>query len=166
MHTQTLRKPKVEQAETNAGFPFRWRGWALVVTAALALAVVSWLTNITTMAQISGEADGFLAFRFTFSKLVNSGTAWAGLAILCGWLVRRPLQAAAAGILGTLLALSAHYAMGWMSGMFDAADVSNNSYWFVTGVVAGAVVLSNARHRHLAVQAVARAELPEAELRS
>lgn len=113
-----------------------WRRWGAVVAAALALAVLSWLTNITSVAQMSGEANTFLAFRFTLSMLANSGTAWAGLAILCGWLVRRPLQAALAGIFASLLSLTAHYALGRLSGMFDASIWDENSSWFVLGVVA------------------------------
>lgn len=128
---------KPERRRSDTEIRFNWRGWLLVVGAALTLALVSWLTNITTMAQISGEADNFLAFRFTFSKLASSGVAWAGLAILCGWLVRGPLQAAAAGVLGSLLALFVHYGLGWMSGMFSSADLLDNNYWFVTGAIVG-----------------------------
>lgn len=113
------------------------RGWYLVIAASLGLAVVSWATNITTTAQISGEADGFLTLRYTLSKLANSGTAWAGLGIACGWFVRRPWQAAAAGIAGSLLSLFAHYAMGRTSGMFDATVWAENSHWFAAALIFG-----------------------------
>lgn len=111
------------------------QGWLLVVIAALALAVVSWATNITTMSQISGEANEFTTFRLTISKLANSGTAWAGLAILSGWLVRRPLQSFVAGIVGSEFSLAAHYAMGRVSGMFDATTWAENRSWFVLGLL-------------------------------
>ncbi len=161
VHVETLRT-KSERRQSDIEIRFHWRGWVLVVVAALTLALVSWLTNITTLAQLSGEADNLLTFRFTVSKLANSGTACAGLAILCGWLIRRPVQAAAAGILGSLLALLAHYAMGWMSGMFDAADLSDNSYWFVTGtIVCGPLGLIGAVARRSDVWGlVARAVVP------
>lgn len=113
------------------------RGWALVIVAALGLALASWATNITSEAQLAGEADGFLTVRFTLSKLANAGTVWAGLGILCGWLVRRPLQAAAAGIAGSLFSLIAHYSLGLASGMFDATVWSENGYWFAAALIVG-----------------------------
>ncbi len=124
-----------EQPNSHAEIRVHWRGWTLVAAAALALAFASWLTNITSEAQVSGDADNFLAFRYTFSKLANSGTAWAGLAILCGWLVRRPLQAAAAGVLGSLLSLVAHYCLGRLSGIFDSTIWAENSFWFVASAI-------------------------------
>lgn len=125
--------PRPREPGTGSGR----RGWYLVVAAALGLALVSWFTNITTMAQISGEADGFLTVRYIFSKLANSGTAWAGLGIVCGWFVRRPLQAAAAGILGSLLSLVAHYAVGRASGMFTASIWVENTEWFLAAIIFG-----------------------------
>lgn len=114
------------------------RGWLLVVASALALAVFSWVTNITTDSQIAGEADDFLTLRYTFSKLANSGTAWAGLMILCGWLVRRPFPAVIAAIFGSLLSLAAHYAVGRTTGMFDATVWTENRDWFVVALLFGA----------------------------
>lgn len=116
---------------------FDANGWILVVAAALTLALASWMSNITTVAQLSGEADRLLAFRFTISMLANSGTVWAGLAILSGWFVRRPAQAAVAGIVGSELSLAAHYAAGRLSGMFDATIWDENSFWFLMGLVLG-----------------------------
>ncbi|MDO5737576.1 MAG: DUF6518 family protein [Propionibacteriaceae bacterium] len=113
------------------------RGWYMVIAAALGLAIVSWVTNITTEAQLAGQADGFLGVRSTFSKLANSGTAWAGLGIACGWLVRRPLPAAAAGIVGSLLSLVAHYVFGRLSGMFTANIWAENLEWFVAAIIFG-----------------------------
>lgn len=113
------------------------RGWYLVVAAALAVSLVSWATNITTEAQLSGQADGFLTVRRTFSKLANSGTIWAGLGMACGWFVRRPLPAAVAGILGSLLSLIAHYALGRISGMFTATIWGENLEWFVAAMILG-----------------------------
>ncbi len=75
----TVRQQTDWKVPTNVNL----RSWLLVVVVALALAVVCWATNITTMSQMSGEADEFKTFRLTVSKLANSGTAWAGLAILC-----------------------------------------------------------------------------------
>ncbi|WP_289020348.1 hypothetical protein [uncultured Ornithinimicrobium sp.] len=113
------------------------RGWSLVVAAAIGLALVSLITNITTMSQLSGEADTLLAARFTVSKLVNAGTVWAGLAILSGWLVRRPAQAVAAGTVACLVALVVHYGVGRIFGMFDPGVWADNSYSFIAAVILG-----------------------------
>ncbi len=133
----TTTETRRDQAHPKVGTNFDRRGWFLVGTAALALAVVSWVTNVTTMAQISGEANEFLTFRNTLSKLANSGTAWAGLAILCGWSVRRPISAAMAGVAGSWLALAAHYAIGRISGMFAADIWTENVEWFMAAVLFG-----------------------------
>jgi hypothetical protein len=69
--------------------------------------------------------------------LVNSGTVWGGLAILAGWLVRRPVQAMGAGLVSLLTALGVHYGFGLAVGMFDAAAVAANAYWFAVAAVVG-----------------------------
>jgi hypothetical protein len=94
-------------------------------------------TNVTTVGQLSGEADTQLAARFTISKLLNAGTVWAGLGVLSGWLVRRPVQAAAAGTVSCLLALVAHYGLGRVLGLFDAGVWADNSSWFVAAIILG-----------------------------
>ncbi len=111
------------------------RGWLLVLAVALGLAVVSWATNITTMTQMVGEANEFKTIRLTISKLANSGTVWAGLAILSGWFVGHPLRSFVAGIVGSEFSLAAHYAIGRVSGMFDATIWDENSSWFALGLV-------------------------------
>ncbi|WP_051047883.1 hypothetical protein [Rhodococcus sp. AW25M09] len=113
------------------------RGWGLVVLAAVVVALVSLASNITSESQLSAEADTLLAVRWTFSKLVNSGAVWAGLPILSGWLVRRPLQAFAAGIVASLMALFVHYGVGRLFGMFDDTVWAGNQVWFVLALVAG-----------------------------
>lgn len=114
------------------------RSWLLVIAAALGLALVSWVSKVPTETQIAGDADGWLAVRLTVRKITNSGTAWAGLGIACGWLVRRPLQAAAAGILGSVFSLLAHYAIGQFFGTFDATIWAEKSYWFIAALIFGA----------------------------
>ncbi|WP_415972853.1 hypothetical protein [Rhodococcus sp. 077-4] len=113
----------------------RW--WGLVVAAAVTVALVSLVSNITSESQLSAQADTLLAVRSTVSKLVNSGAVWAGLPILSGWLVRRPLQAFAAGIVAGLTALSVHYGVGQLFGMFDATVWAANRVWFAMALVAG-----------------------------
>ena len=114
------------------------RGWVLVLAVAMALAIVSWVSKVPTEAQVAGDADGWLTLRLTIRKLANSGTIWAGLGITCGWLVRRPLPAAAAGIFGSLFSLTAHYALGQVFGTFDATIWAEKRSWFVAALVFGA----------------------------
>ncbi len=110
----------------------------MALLAAIGLALGSLASNITTVSQLSGEAETLLAVRFTISKVVNAGTVWAGLlGVLPGWLVRRPVQAFAAGVVTCLLALVVHYGAGRMLGMFDANVWSENWLAFVAAVVLG-----------------------------
>jgi hypothetical protein len=113
----------------------RW--WGLVIAAALTVALVSLASNVTSESQLSAQANTLLAVRSTLSKLVNSGAVWAGLPILSGWLVRRPLQAFAAGIVASLLALVVHYGVGQLFGMFDETVWAGNRMWFALALVMG-----------------------------
>jgi hypothetical protein len=113
------------------------RGWGLVIAAAIGLALVSLASNVTTNSQALGGADTLLVLRSTISKLVNAGTVWAGLAVLSGWLVRRPARAVVAGIVACLLALGVHYGVGQLLGLFDAEGFTENSYWFAVAVIVG-----------------------------
>lgn len=113
------------------------RDWTLVLTAALVLAVVSLASNITTTSQLAGDADALLAVRWTLSKLVNSGTVWAGLGILSGWLIGRPVRGALAGVVASLLALVAHYGLGRVTGVFGPDIWASNASWFVAAAVLG-----------------------------
>ncbi len=113
------------------------RGWGLVLIAATVLALVALASNATTMSQIEANANTLLAVRKTFSMLVNAGTLWAGLAFVSGWLVRRPVRAFAAGVLGLLVALVVHYGVGLILGMFDPNVWTENPEWFTAAVVLG-----------------------------
>lgn len=114
------------------------RGWILGMAAALALALLSLLTSITSEAQLTGEADTLLTTRLSVNKLLNTGTAWAGLPILAGWMVRRPLGAAAIGVVSCLTALVTHYGLGQVVGIFEPEIWASNRYWFAFALVLGA----------------------------
>lgn len=114
------------------------RGWIWVLVAALALAVVSLLSNITTTAQLEGRADGLLTVRLTLSTLANAGVVWGGLGILAGWLVAPPLRAAlVAGPAAGLLSLAAHYGLGGLTGLMPWESFRDNASWFVVATVLG-----------------------------
>ena len=87
--------------------------WMQVAVAAVGLAVVSLLTDLNW-------GDDLALFRLTITRLANSGTAWAGLLVFAGWLVRRPLAAAAAGLVAGQLSLVAHYALGRAGGLYTS----------------------------------------------
>lgn len=134
-----------------------------MLAAAVGLALVSLASDVTTSSQVSAEADALLAVRLTVSKLVNAGTVWAGLAVLSGWLVRRPAQAVAAGIVAGLVALAAHYGAGLLLGLFDPDVWTENRYWFGLAVVVGVVaVLVAARRRRPARRGTVTAEVWQA----
>ncbi len=113
------------------------RGWVLVLVAASVLALVALAANATTTSQIEGQANALLAARRTISQLLSAGTVWAGLAVVSGWLVRRPVQAFAAGVLGLLVALVVHYGVGLILGMFDPNVWTENPEWFTAALVLG-----------------------------
>jgi len=113
------------------------RGWGLVLVAAAVLALVSLASNVTTTSQLEADANTLLAVRTTISKLVNAGTVWAGLAVVSGWLVRRPVHAVAAGVVALLVALVVHYGVGSGLGMFEPSIWTDNREWWAAAVVLG-----------------------------
>lgn len=113
------------------------RGWWLVIAAASVLALVSLASNVTTLSQLEGKANTLLAGRLTLSQLVNAGTVWAGLAVVSGWLVRRPVPAVAAGVVALLTACVVHYGVGIAFGMFDPDVWTANLHWLLATMVVG-----------------------------
>lgn len=101
------------------------------LAAGAGLGIVALLSNLTTVAQLSGEANTVLAIRSTISKLVNSGSVWGGLAILAGWWSIRWWQAWVAGVGASLVALVTHYGLGQLFGVFDHGIWESNLPWFV-----------------------------------
>lgn len=116
----------------------RIRCWWWVALAVLGLGVASLLSNITTEAQLSGEDQGLFAVRRTLSLLLNAGTAWAGISVLAGWLVRGRLAASLAGLLAGPSALVVHYGLGELTGAMPAGSFASNGSWFVIAAVTGA----------------------------
>lgn len=113
------------------------RPWLALLLVAAAVGVLSLLTNIITIAELSGEANTWLGIRTTITRLVNAGTVWAGLGVLAGWLVRRPLPALAAGPLTGVTALAVHYGVGMLTGLMPGNPFADNAYWFVAAVLIG-----------------------------
>lgn len=124
-------------------------GWGWVFLAVVLLAVASTVANLTTPAQLAGEANEWLTARLILSKLVNSGTAWAGLLVLAGWLVRHPREAAAAAVLSGWGALALHYGLGQILGIYTAEIWAENLNWFAVTAIAGVLLglVGSAAHR-------------------
>lgn len=101
------------------------------------MGLLALLTNVTTVAQMSGEDQGLAALRKTASKVVNAGVVWGGLAILAGWLVSSPWQAIVAGPAASLTALVVHYGAGGLTGWMPWDSMSTNLEWFAAAVVLG-----------------------------
>lgn len=111
------------------------RRWTLALVVGALVGVVAWLSNITTEAQMMGEDRAWWGVRTFVSRVANSGTVWAGLPVLAGWLVRRPAQGVLAGVLVSEAALVIHYGLGAVTGTMPWASWGDNWYWFVAAVV-------------------------------
>lgn len=109
-----------------------------VAALAIALGAASFLVNVSTPAQQAGGAEVLRAVRLLLSRLLNSGTVWAGAAILAGCVARRPVRAAAAGIWAPLLALVVHYALAALTGWVPGLSWRDNLSWFAAAAVLGA----------------------------
>lgn len=112
-------------------------GWTRILVVASLVGIIALVSNVTTTAQLAGEADGVLTLRFTVSKLVNSGTVWGGLLILAGWLVRRPRHAALAGVIAGEVALMVHYGLGHAFAIHQGDIWRSNWYWFIAPLILG-----------------------------
>lgn len=116
----------------------RARRASWVAFAVVLLGVASLVANITTIEQLSGEQEHFFAVRRTFSLLLNSGTAWAGISVLAGAVMRRLAPAAIAGMLAGAGALVVHYGLGELTGLMPGGSFSSNAVWFIAAVLTGA----------------------------
>lgn len=133
------------------------RGWGWVLLAVVVLAVVSATTNLTAHSAQSWEVA-----RLILSRIVHSGTVWAGLLVLAGWLVKRPREAAPAGVLAGWAALAVHYGFGQAIGVYTSEIWAANLDWFAVTAVAGVPlgVLGAAAHRGDDLGVLARLVVP------
>lgn len=109
--------------------------WLVALAVGAGVGIIAWLSNLTTEAQMLGEDRIWWGVRTFISRVANSGTVWAGLPVLAGWLVRRPLQSVVAGVAVSEVALVLHYALGAVTGTMPWASWGDNWYWFVAAVV-------------------------------
>lgn len=111
------------------------RRWLVALAIGAGVGVVAWLSNLTTETQMAGGDRVWWGVRTFVSRVVNSGTVWAGLPVLAGWTVRRPTHAVVAGVVVSEVALVVHYTVGSFTGTMPWASWGDNWYWFVAAVV-------------------------------
>jgi hypothetical protein len=112
--------------------------WLSVAVLGVALGVATAWSDV-----IAGglEQDGMSR---ALSMALNSGSAWAALAALGGWLIGRPIASALAGFVALLAAIAAYYLFGVLAG--DRAQVGFAGIggavrmWALLAVVAGPIL--------------------------
>ena len=114
------------------------RAWLTALGIAAAVGGLAWLSNLTTEAQMLGEDRLGWGLRTFASRVINSGTVWAGLPVLAGWLLRRPAPAAIGGVVVSEFALVVHYAIGTLTGTMPGSSWLDNWTWFAAAAVTGA----------------------------
>lgn len=108
------------------------------ILAVLLLGVLSLVSNISTTAELSGQADVTWFFRLLFSKALNTGAVWAGLGVYVGWLWGRALVGALAAALASVGALAVHYALGNLNGIMEPSIWEENLHWFAASFLLSA----------------------------
>jgi hypothetical protein len=112
--------------------------WLSAVGLGVALGVVSAWVDVRAGGL---EQDG--SWRAA-SMVLNSGSAWAALAVVGGWLIGRPLAGAVAGTVAVVAAVVGYYAFGVLAG--DRTDVGFAGVsgavrmWALLAVVVGPVL--------------------------
>jgi hypothetical protein len=112
--------------------------WLSVVGLAMALGVATAWVDVSAGGL---EQDGLWR---AASMVLNSGSAWAALAVVGGWLIGRPLAGAVAGTVALVAAVVAYYAFGVLAG--DRTDVGFAGVsgavrmWALLAVVVGPVL--------------------------
>jgi hypothetical protein len=112
--------------------------WLSAVGLGVALGVVSAWVDVRAGGL---EQDG--SWRAA-SMVLNSGSAWAALAVVGGWLIGRPLAGAVAGTVALVAAVVGYYAFGVLAG--DRTDVGFAGVsgavrmWALLAVVVGPVL--------------------------
>ena len=84
--------------------------WPSVVGLGIALGVATAWVDVR-----AGELEQDGLWRAT-SMVLNSGSAWAALAVASGWLIGRPVAGAVAGTVSLVAAVAGYYAFGVLAG--------------------------------------------------
>lgn len=86
---------------------------------------------------VAGRGWPGQSLAIVLSRLLNSGTVWAGLAIVVGMLLRRPLIAGVGGVLASVWALLVNDTLGWALGVLGRDAWALNAHWYLLSLVIG-----------------------------
>lgn len=100
------------------------KGWVLVSVAGLVVGVAAARFDMLGSGLRPNDTIRVVGM------VLNAGAVWAGLAVLCGWIIARLPGAAAAGLLGLALAVAGYYAYGALLG-----DRTQVGFGGLTGVI-------------------------------
>lgn len=121
--------------------PGEWKPIAMVC---VVVAMASLIFNMTTSVELEGHVQAWSFVRKSITKVLNSGTVWAAVAVYAGSKLPRLWQAFVGGIAAAVAALLIHYSVGAVvdviTGPIIHLDGSNdllgNLNWFITALVA------------------------------
>lgn len=112
--------------------------WGRVLLAGLVLGIAA------TVADSLIHPGPAYAYTRALSMVLNAASVWAGLGILAGWLVRRPLSALLAGPLALVVAVLAYYAygvtLGDRLGVESGEVLATGQHWILYAVLIGPVL--------------------------
>lgn len=103
---------------------------AQVIAAVVGLAVLSLVFNISLPGEMSGDLPVVSFVRKSITMVLNSGTAWAGIAVFAGWRSRTVLGAILAGFGASVGALLLHYLLGIVATIYAPSILAENVTWF------------------------------------
>jgi hypothetical protein len=112
------------------------RGWLVAVGLAALLGVAAAWTDVRAGGLEQTPVDRAV------NMILNAGATWAGLAVLAGWLVRRPWWASAlAGGVVLLVAVAGYYGYGLAAGDRTGIGLEGLSgtlrFWLLASVTVG-----------------------------
>lgn len=109
---------------------------AIVVLVGLAFGTITTLLNTPPGDYVLDDSPRRVA-----SLVVNSGAAWAGLAVLGGWLVASSLRGLVAGPVVLTLAVVAYYVVGALTGSENRnGSIDEITYFAHASLLAGPVL--------------------------
>ncbi len=103
-----------------------------VATVCVALALASLAADVTLPGELQGHLQGWSFIRKSVTKVLNSGTAWASVAVIAGWHSRRWWAAFVAGIAAAAGTLAVYYIAGVVTGLHPGGM---SGYWFQVALV-------------------------------
>jgi len=111
--------------------------WMSTTALGISLGFLSAWTDV-----FAGGLEPAPAWR-VLAMALNAGCTWAGLAVLCGWVMRTPGRGAVAGFLGLAVAVAAYYGYGVLFGDRSGVGLGVTGaarVWLFASIVVGPVL--------------------------